>query len=273
MASGEQSIPSLPRLTVVADTATLAEHAAAEIATGLEDARDERGSAHVALSGGTTPVGAYELLAGTVRDWRGVELWFADERCVPPDDEESNFRLVAETLVRGTREHAQIPLEDAQVQRMEGELGPYAGAERYAQRLAERVAPDADGLPVLDVAVLGIGPEGHIASLFPDTDALIATGALCLGIEDSPKPPPQRITLSLPVLRAVRRCLLLAVGEGKAQALAAALEEPSPAAPASLLARERLTVIADEAAAARIPARYPRARVAAAPRRTSPPTL
>ena len=138
---------------------------------------------------------------------------------------------------------------------MEGELGPHVGAERYAELLRARVAAGDEGVPSLDLVVLGIGPEGHIASLFPESPALADSGALCLGIEDSPKPPPQRITLSLPVLRAARRALLLASGEGKASALAAALGEASPAAPASLLPRARLTVLADEAAASLLPSR------------------
>jgi 6-phosphogluconolactonase len=102
---------------------------------------------------------------------------------------------------------------------------------------------------VLDLIVLGIGPDGHVASLFPGAPALDAgEQAICLPIHDSPKPPPERITLSLAVLRAARRCLLLATGAGKADAISAALAEPSRHVPASLLRRERLTIIVDDAA-------------------------
>ena len=101
----------------------------------------------------------------------------------------------------------------------------------------------------LDVAVLGIGPDAHIASLFPGAATLGEEHALCVGVEDSPKPPPERITLTLPVLRAARSCLLVATGSSKADAIAAMLGEPSTSAPASLLRRERLTVITDDAAA------------------------
>ena len=125
-------------------------------------------------------------------------------------------------------------------------------AERYSELLAGRlgaggaVAP----LPVLDLVVLGIGPDGHVASLFPSSPALRAPeDQLCLGVRDSPKPPPERITLSLPVLRAARGCLLLATGASKADAVDAMLGEPSQHVPASLLRRERLTVILDDAAA------------------------
>jgi 6-phosphogluconolactonase len=106
-----------------------------------------------------------------------------------------------------------------------------------------------DELPVLDVIVLGIGPDGHVASLFPGAPTLDAgPHELCLGVHDSPKPPPERITLTLAVLRAARRCLLLATGAGKADAVNAMLGEPSRHVPASLLRRERLTVIVDDAA-------------------------
>jgi 6-phosphogluconolactonase len=254
MESTAHPLPARPRLVVLGDAEAMSEQAAMEIAATLERARAERGVAHVALSGGTTPVHAYELLAERTRDWTLLELWFADERCVPPEDEQSNYRLVAGILRGGAQGAAEHVLGEEQIHRMEGELGPRAGAERYAQLLRGRLEPDADGVPALDLAVLGIGPEGHIASLFPDTPALADTHSLCIGIADSPKPPPERITLSLPVLRAARRCLLLASGEGKARALVAALGEPSASAPASLLPAPRLTVLADEAAAALAPA-------------------
>jgi 6-phosphogluconolactonase len=173
-------------------------------------------------------------------------VWFVDERCVPPDDPDSNYRLAAETLL----EPAGIAADH--VHRMEGELGPDEGASRYAIELTEGVAGERGGraLPALDVAVLGIGPDGHVASLFPGAASLDADeGVVCLGVEDSPKPPPQRITLSLGVLRAARGCLLLATGAGKADAIAAMLGEPSRHVPASLLRRERLTVVVDDAAA------------------------
>jgi 6-phosphogluconolactonase len=108
---------------------------------------------------------------------------------------------------------------------------------------------------VLDLVLLGIGPDGHIASLFPGADTLQAPeDALCLGVHDSPKPPPERITLSLAVLRAARACMLLATGSSKSDAVSAMLGEPSSHVPASLLRRERLAVIVDDAAAPPAPA-------------------
>ena len=233
----------MTRLTTCPDGETVARRAAAHVARALERAREERGHAHLALSGGTTPARTYELL-GEEHDALGeTDLWLVDERCVPPEDPESNYLLVAETLL------ARSPLPEERVHRMLGERGPREGAELYAAELARVLAPQG-GLPVLDVAVLGIGPDGHVASLFPGAATLDAgEQALCLGVEDSPKPPPERITLSLAVLRAARGCLLIAEGSGKADAINAMLGEPDRHVPASLLRRERLTVIVDDAAA------------------------
>jgi 6-phosphogluconolactonase len=234
------------RLTTCADPEGVAERAAADVARHVKRIREERGVAHLALSGGTTPKRTYELLAARSADLEGVRIWFADERCVPPDDEESNYRLVADSLLTPAR----VPPE--RVHRIEGELGPDEGARRYEQALRDGVESWAGELPVLDLIVLGIGTDGHIASLFPGSPALDAgDGVLCLGVHDSPKPPPDRITLSLAVLRAARRCLLLATGAGKADAVDAMLGEPTRHVPASLLRRERLTVILDDAAAPR----------------------
>lgn len=240
----------MTRLTSCVDAETVAQRAAAHVARQLQRAYEERGVAHVALSGGTSPGRTYELLGAKREELEGVEVWFADERCVGPEDEQSNYRLAAETLLAG----GEIPPE--RVHRMEGELGPEQGARRYTRELSRALtggaqsAAGAPGLPVLDVIVLGIGPDGHVASLFPGADTLDAgQEAVCLGVEDSPKPPPERITLSLAVLRAARECVLLATGASKADAIGAMLGEPSRHVPASLLRRERLTMFVDDAAA------------------------
>jgi 6-phosphogluconolactonase len=232
------------RLTTCPDAESVAERAAAQIVRGLTRARGERGVAHLALSGGTTPGRTYELLAREPEALEGVEVWFADERCVGPDDPESNYRLAADALLGP----ASIPAE--RVHRMRGELGPDEGASSYAQELTAGLPVIADGPPVLDLVVLGIGPDGHVASLFPGAASLDAGAeAVCLGITDSPKPPPERITLSLAVLRAARSCLLLATDASKADAVSAMLGEESRHVPASLLRRGRLSVIVDDAAA------------------------
>jgi 6-phosphogluconolactonase len=233
------------RLTSCPDAETVAQRAAAHVARQLGQARELRGVAHLAISGGTTPGRTYELLAAEPQDLTAAHIWFADERCVPAQDEQSNYRLASETLLAGGVVSAEM------VHRMEGELGPEEGARRYAQALSEHIPNEQAGAPpALDVIVLGIGPDGHVASLFPGASTLDAgEQAVCLGVHDSPKPPPERITLSLAVLRAARSCLLLATGPSKTDAVAAMLGAPSRHVPASLLRRERLTAIVDDAAA------------------------
>lgn len=236
----------MTRLTSCPEAEAVAARAAAVVRREIDRARGERGEAHIALSGGTTPGRTFELLAADGGDWSEVHIWFADERCVPPDDPESNYRLAEQALLKpagipATHEH-----------RMWGEIGPVEGARQYAGELTT-YAPPGEGAgtpPVLDLILLGIGPDGHVASLFPRSSTLQAPEQeLCLGVSDSPKPPPERITLSLGVLRAARGCLLLATGSSKSDAVSAMLGDPSPTVPASLLRRERLSVIVDDAAA------------------------
>src|ERR1035441_5605765 len=186
-AQGGQGDGGVTRLTTCLDAESVAERAAAHVARRLHRAREQRGVAHIALSGGTTPGRTYELLAREPAEWQEVEVWFADERCVAPDDPESNYRLAAETLLNP----AAIPAE--RVHRMQGELGAAEGARRYEQELIEGLPSLGGGPPVLDVIVLGIGPDAHIASLFPGAETLDAgPEAICLPITDSPKPPPSR---------------------------------------------------------------------------------
>jgi 6-phosphogluconolactonase len=233
----------MTRLTTCQDPEAVAARAVALIVRELGRAREQRGVAHLALSGGSTPKRSYELLAAEDAALADAEVWFADERCVGPDHPDSNYLLAERALL------SPASLAPERVHRMRGELGPQDGAASYARELTEGLPADG-GVPVLDLIVLGIGPDGHVASLFPGAPTLDAgEGAVCLGVSDSPKPPPQRITLSLAVLRAARACLLLATGTEKADAISAALADPSRHVPASLLRRERLTVIVDDAAA------------------------
>ena len=170
-------------------------------------------------------------------------MWFADERCVPPEDEQSNYLLAAETLISP----AAIPAE--RVHRMRGELGPEAGAEAYAAELAERLGGAGPGAPpVLDRGRARDRPGRARRLAVPRrADARRGRAELCLGVFDSPKPPPERITLSLAVLRAARGCLLLATGAGQGEcdqrdarrALAARAGEPARARAADRDRRRR----------------------------------
>jgi len=186
--------------TVLDSAEDVAAAAAAEIAGALRaDART------LVLAGGTTPQRCYELLSQMDVVWGRVSILFGDERCVAPDHPDSNYRMAREALLDR--------VAPATVHRMPAELGPDEGAELYAQVVAA-VSP-------LDLVVLGVGEDGHTASLFPGHPALKAAG-LTLGIHDSPKPPPQRVTLTLAALRSARRVLILATGAGKAGAVAKA---------------------------------------------------
>lgn len=225
-------------LTTLPDADSLARRAAGDIARSLNASLASRGTAHLALSGGTTPSHTYELLARESVPWQRVDVWFADERCVGPDDPDSNFRLAHETLIGP----AGIPGE--RVHRMLGELGPAEGARRYALELD--ALPTHEGVPVLDLVVLGIGPDGHVASLFPGASTLRGEHPAAIGVRDSPKPPPERITLSMQTLQGARVCLLLAAGAGKAEAIRGMLGAASADVPASLLRRERLIVLTDD---------------------------
>ena len=215
--------------------------AARRIREAIVNARSARGVAHIALAGGGTPTRAYEILSGELDDWAGVEIWFGDERAVGADDPDSNYRMLTETLM------ASGGPDPASVHRCQGELGAEEAASAYAGRLAERVAAGGDGLPVLDLAFQGLGPDGHTASLFPNHPGLDATG-ICVPIHNSPKPPPDRITMTLGVLRVARDILFMATGESKAAPAKALLGAPDRAVPASLLGGERTVLVADAAA-------------------------
>jgi 6-phosphogluconolactonase len=214
-------------VTRCADAEEAARRAAEVLAAAIDGARTIHGAAHVALSGGSA-VNAYDLLGPMLPEWRDVHLWYGDERVVALDDEESNHRLATE--------HLEAP--DATWHPIAPELGAEGAAAAYAQEL--------DGT-ILDVALNGMGPDGHTASLFPGFPQLHADG-ICVPVHDSPKPPPDRVTLTLPKLNEARRIVLLATGASKAPMLARVIAGPDPAVPASLLDRERLEIIADAAA-------------------------
>lgn len=190
----------MPEFTVLPTAEDVAAAAASDICEALRE-----GARTLVLAGGTTPRRCYELLANLEVQWGRVTVLFGDERCVHPNHPESNYRMAKETLLG--------KVAPATVHRMPAELGPDEAAGLYAHVVAS-VAP-------LDVVTLGVGEDGHTASLFPGHPALRASG-LAVGIRDSPKPPPQRVTLTLNALQSARRVLILATGAGKAEAVAKA---------------------------------------------------
>ena len=204
---------------------------------------------HIALTGGSTPGGAYRSAAEMGADWSGATLWWGDERCVPPDDERSNYRLGREALID------RLP-EDGRpgVHRIPGERGPHGGADDYERDLRDTLG---EQMPRLDLVLLGLGSDAHAASLFPGRPALRERDRLVVG-EDEPGLDPfvPRITMTLPMLSGGRRIVFLVTGEGKAEAVERAFgpREPSEDAPASLVrpGDGELIVLVDEAAAARL---------------------
>jgi 6-phosphogluconolactonase len=189
---------------------------------------------HIGLSGGSGPRPAYER-AGVLRsDWSRVDLWWIDDRCVPPADALSNYRLVRESLLDGL---ARPP----HVHRVQTELAPKLAADDYDREL-EGVA--------LDLAVMGIGPDGHTASLFPNAPALDIADRRAVVAEAGMEPFVQRVTMTRPELAMARTMLYLVTGESKAEAVKRAFADPpSPATPASLVRGERTIALLDRAAA------------------------
>jgi len=199
---------------------------AAEAAELIAAAVKEGG--HIALAGGSTPKAAYGLAAEMELDWSAATLWFGDERCVPPDDELSNFRMAREALLD------RIEGEPPTVKRMAGEKGPHAGAEDYERELQETLG---EQLPRLDLVLLGLGPDAHTASLFPGQPAVAVSDRAAVGVERAGMDPQvPRITLTLPAINAARRVVFLISGRDKSEAVQRAFGgEPTEEAPASLV--------------------------------------
>ncbi len=220
------------------DAETVAAYAATLVAGVITATREP---VHVALAGGTTPERCHELLAPLVADWSHVHLWLSDERAVGPDDDDANFKMIRRSLLD------RIEIPDANVHRVLGELGADEAADRYEAEIRDAVVAGADGLPLMDVIMCGMGPDGHTCSLFPGHRELAIDDRLVVGLHDSPKPPPDRVTFTLPLLHAARRTLLLVAGSGKAEAMARVAAGPDPATPASMLGLGALEVVVDEA--------------------------
>jgi 6-phosphogluconolactonase len=216
-----------------------AESAARLVAERLADQALAGGD--IALTGGSTPGRAYGLAGELEPNWSRTSLWWGDERCVPPDDERSNFRVARVALLD------RLQRQPRAVHRMMGELGKNAGAAEYERELAE--------LEAFDLVLLGLGTDGHIASLFPRQPTLDESERRAVGAEAHLDPYVDRITLTLPMLRAAREVLFLVSGESKADAVARALAgEPTRDVPGSLVRAELgpTRAVLDRAAAAKL---------------------
>jgi 6-phosphogluconolactonase len=213
-----------------------AEEAAQEAAARLAAVA---GGGQIALAGGSTPRRAYQIAAERRSDWGGAEVWWGDERCVPPDDERSNYRMTHEALL------ARLEVQPRVVHRIRGELAPAEAADDYARELGDRA---------LDLVLLGLGPDGHTASLFPNSPALEERERTVVAAEPGREPLVPRVTLTIPALARARIVLFLVDGGDKAAAVARAFgdAEPSADTPASLVRAGETLAILDEAAASQL---------------------
>jgi len=213
---------------------------AAETAQRLSAAASAGG--HLALTGGSTPRAAYEQAAALSGDWRRATLWWGDERCVAPDDPRSNYSLARDALI--------AHLDPApRVERIEGERGPGAGAELYEDALHATFGAAA---PTFDLLLLGLGPDGHCAALFPGAPGLAVTDRWVFGAERAGLEPfVPRISLTLPALTAARETLFLVTGAEKADAVRRAFGAGGDDSPARRVAEGAagVTVLLDAAAA------------------------
>ena len=249
---------STPEVVVHRDAGLLAKAVAARLVTKLVDAQAARGIAHVVLTGGGVGTAVLaELAAAPARDaidWRRLHVWWGDERFVPDGHPDRNDSGAREALL----DH--VPVDPALVHRMPTSDGPdgdnaEAAAARYAKELAAATRPEDHGpVPTFDVLMLGLGEDGHVASLFPGQPALYDTRPV-VGVHGSPKPPPTRLSLTFPSIRAANEVWIVAAGAAKAApanlALSGAGEVEIPAAGAR--GRQRTLWLLDQAAAGQLP--------------------
>src|SRR6516225_7068634 len=239
---------------VFPDREALVEAAGGRLVDTIQSAVAARGRALIVLTGGGNGIGLLQYLGtqSQLIDWSKVHLFWGDERYVPEDDNERNEKQARAALL----DHIEIP--SSQVHPMpasDGEFGTdlAAAALAYEQLLAAN-AEAGDPAPNFDVHLLGVGPEGHINSVFPNTPAVRETTRMVVAVEDSPKPPPQRITFTMPAVQRSREVLLLVSGAAKADAVAAAIDGTDPVAvpAAGAVGRENTIWLLDEEAASKL---------------------
>jgi 6-phosphogluconolactonase len=254
---------SVPEVLVHHDGPLLAKAVAARLLTALVDSAAARGSASVVLTGGGIGTAVLsELAVAPARDavdWRHLDIWWGDERFLPAGHPDRNETGARSALL----DH--VDVDPARVRPMPGPDGPdgdepEAAAARYASWLRAATRQEDHGpVPSFDVLLLGIGPEGHVASLFPGMPALYDERPV-VAVRGSPKPPPTRLSLTLPSIRAAREVWILASGAEKAQAVAMALSDAGPVQlpAAGARGRQRTLFLLDRNAAAKVPAQIGR---------------
>ena len=241
---------------VEADPAALARRAAEYFVEMIGEAVEAEGRARIAISGGSTPKAAFELLADPAEPWRrrmpweSLDLYWVDERCVPPEDAASNYRMTREAML----DH--VPLDPGQIHRIEGELAPEEAAARYEEEIRSSFAFEAGQCPHFDLVALGLGADGHTASLFPHTEALHEVSRT-VAANRVPQLDTSRITLTWPAINRARSVFFLVSGPDKAPVLKEVLTGPRDPErlPSQLIwpSSGILTLILDKAAAALLP--------------------
>jgi 6-phosphogluconolactonase len=241
-----------PTIRKFGDLDALSRAAAEEFASLAREAIAARGAFHVALSGGSTPKRLFQLLAAQGKSalpWDQIDLWWGDERTVPPDDKDSNFGMTRDALIAPLG----LDLSPGRVHRIHGEDAPEAAADAYEKELVGSLGAP----PVFDLALQGMGPDGHTASLFPRSPALRQTQRWVVANEvDSPltKGKTTRITLTAPAINAARHIRFLVAGADKADSLAAVLAGPRDPTryPSQLIAGADTAWLVDDAAASKL---------------------
>lgn len=241
-------------IEIFPDSGILIGAAGKRLVGAIQAAVTARGQALIVLTGGGNGITLLRYLRTQKSqiDWAKVHLFWGDDRYVPEDDDERNDKQARAALLN----HVDIPAGHVHpMAASDGEFGAdlNAAARAYEQVLAAYAAP-GDRAPNFDVHLLGMGPEGHINSLFPDTPAVRETERMVVAVDDSPKPPPQRITLTLPAIQRSREVWLMVSGAGKADAVAAAISGADPVSvpAAGAIGRESTVWLLDQGAAARL---------------------
>jgi 6-phosphogluconolactonase len=251
---------SPPSVIIHRDPDELAAAVAARMITRLTDVQAAHGSAHLVLTGGGIASRTYRSVAessarGAV-DWRALDVWWGDERFLPAGDSERNETQAWATLL------GHVPVDPSRVHPMPPSDGPdgadpEAAAQRYADSLAAAARPeDHAAVPSFDLLLLGVGPDGHIASLFPGKPALYEQERTVVAVRGAPKPPPNRLTLTLPALQRAQDTWLVVSGEDKAKVVAMALSGaagPTQIPAAAARGRQRTLWLLDRAAASALP--------------------
>lgn len=248
-----------PTVLVHRDAPTLAAAVAARLVTRLVDVQAATGGASIVLTGGSVGIATLaalaEMPARDAIDWRNLDVWWGDERFLPRGHDERNETQARAALLD------QVGVDPERIHPMPASDGPdgddpEAAAERYAAALRAAARPEDHGpAPSFDVLLLGVGPDGHIASLFPERPALYEEARSVVGVRGAPKPPPTRISLTLPTIRGAKEIWLVVAGEDKASAVHLALSGAGPVQvpAAGAVARSRTLWLLDRGAASKLP--------------------